>query len=67
MDIVHPQIEEFIRNLGDHGDAVLAEMEQEAERRRFPIVGSQVGRLLYILTRSAGYHRVFEMGSGYGY
>jgi len=67
MDIVHPQIEEFIRSLGDHGDPVLAEMEQEAERRRFPIVGSQVGRLLYILTRASGFRRVFEMGSGYGY
>ncbi len=35
--------------------------------RRFPIVGPLVGRLLFLLARSAGARSVFECGSGFGY
>src|SRR6059036_1391050 len=42
-------------------------MERLADRRRFPIVGPLVGRLLYVLARSIGARDVFECGSGFGY
>lgn len=42
-------------------------MEELARRRKFPIVGPLVGRMLVVLARSIGARRVFELGSGYGY
>ena len=67
MDIVNPAIEEYLRRVAPPGDEVLAEMERLADRRRFPIVGPLVGRLLYLLARSIGAREVFECGSGFGY
>jgi caffeoyl-CoA O-methyltransferase len=65
--IVNPQIEDYLRRLQDDRDPVRREMEQLAEKRRFPIVGPLVGRKLVILTKAIGARRVFELGSGYGY
>src|SRR5512132_3733453 len=68
MDIVNPQIEGYMLSLLDrYDDPVLAEMEDEAERRRFPAVGRVVGVTLEVLARSIGARRVFELGSGFGY
>lgn len=47
--------------------SVLAEMHETAAERRFPIVGPQVGRLLYQLTTLRHAMRIFELGSGFGY
>ena len=66
-DIVNPRIEEYLRSLYDDGDPVRREMEDLARQRNFPIVGPLVGRMLEVLTRAIGAHRVFELGSGYGY
>jgi caffeoyl-CoA O-methyltransferase len=67
MEIVNPQIEEYLRDLlgGDH--PVADEMEAVAEERDFPIVGRVVGVTLEVLARAVGARRVLEMGSGYGY
>lgn len=67
MEIVNPQIEEYMKNLlaGDH--PVADEMEALAEERDFPIVGRIVGVTLEVLARAVGARRVLEMGSGYGY
>src|SRR5262245_51950871 len=67
MEIVHPAVEEDLRRIQPSGDEVLTEMERLAERRRFPIVGPLVGRLLFVLARSIGAREVFECGSGFGY
>jgi len=67
MNIVDPEIAAYIDHLLPSQDDILKEMEREGEKRQFPIVGPQVGRLLCQmawLTRAA---RIFEMGSGYGY
>src|SRR2546422_911909 len=50
-----------------HDEAVLLEMEKEAEERGFPIIGRLCGVTLEVLARSIGARRVFELGSGYGY
>ncbi|HEX9757859.1 MAG TPA: O-methyltransferase [Nitrospiria bacterium] len=67
LDIIHPQIEGYLLSLLPKEDSVLSTLEAEAERRRFPIVGPLVGRILEQLTRMTGAARVFEMGSGFGY
>lgn len=67
MDIVHPDVERYLRDLLDEDHPVAAEMEARAEELDFPIVGRVVGQTLEVLARSIGARRVFEMGSGYGY
>ena len=67
MDIVAPEIESYLDHLLPSEDEILEEMEREAEKRRFPIVGPQVGRLLSQMARILGANRIFEMGSGFGY
>jgi predicted O-methyltransferase YrrM len=67
VDIVNPVIEEYLRHMAPPSDEVPMEMERLAERRRFPIVGPLVGRLLYVLARSIDARDVFECGSGFGY
>lgn len=67
MDIVHPDIEDYLNELYPSRDAVLKEMERLAAKERFPIVGPLVGRLLAQMARAIGARRVFEFGSGFGY
>jgi predicted O-methyltransferase YrrM len=42
-------------------------MEAYGREQGFPLIGPLVGRLLWMLARTAGAKRVFECGSGYGY
>ena len=47
--------------------AELARMERIASKVDFPIIGPAVGQLCYLLARTIGARRVFELGSGFGY
>jgi predicted O-methyltransferase YrrM len=68
MDIVNPQVEEYMASLqAQHDEPVLLEIEQEGRERDFPIVGRNVGVTLEVLARSIGARRVMELGSGFGY
>lgn len=68
MDIVHPAIERYMKELARGDDEpVLLEMEALAKENDFPIIGRLCGRVLEILTRAIGAKRIFEMGSGYGF
>ena len=67
MEIVNEQIEDYLRKLYGERHEVLVEMEIEARKLGFPIVGPLVGNLLYQLAKLVNARRVFEMGSGYGY
>ena len=49
------------------GDPVLDDMHAEAAENGFPIVGPEVGRLLFQIAAGCGARRVFELGSGFGY
>jgi predicted O-methyltransferase YrrM len=65
--ILTPEIREYlIRNVPER-PAVMQEMEAYAKENRFPIVGPQVGRLLYQLVKMSGARQVLELGSGFGY
>jgi caffeoyl-CoA O-methyltransferase len=68
MDILHPAIDRYLRDLaGDDDEPVLLEMEALADKEGFPIVGRLCGRFLEVMARASGARRVFEMGSGFGY
>lgn len=65
--ILNPDIERYIHSLLPARDAVLAQIEEQAEREGIPIVGPAVGGLLALLVRISGARRIFEMGSAVGY
>src|SRR5438132_4600136 len=68
MDIVDPRIQAYMaERLQRFDEPVLLEMEVEAARRHFPIVGRNVGVTLEVLARSIGARRMIELGSGFGY
>lgn len=67
MEIVNAQVERYLGSLYGERHQVLKEMEAEARKRDFPIVGPLVGKLLFQLGKMVNARRVFEMGSGYGY
>lgn len=70
MFITDPDINRYIQTLTENLDFdndILQQMEQFAIEKNFPIVGRQVGVLLYILTKIKKPKMIVEMGSGYGY
>lgn len=67
MKILEPAIESYMESLLPSRHPVLVEMEAEAARRGFPIVGPLVGSLLALLARAIGARRILELGSGFGY
>ena len=67
LPIVHEAIEKYLEQVRPASDAVLRDMEALAAENDFPIVGPDVGRLLFALARFGGARRVLELGSGFGY
>jgi len=67
MEITHPSIDTYLERLHPSEDPILAEMEEEGNRRNFPIIGRVVGRLLFQLVRLSNARRILDMGSGFGY
>jgi predicted O-methyltransferase YrrM len=68
MDFMREDVKQWLSDrAGVPEDPVLAAMHREAAERRFPIVGPEVGRLLYQLAKVSRAERIFEMGSGFGY
>ena len=60
-------VEDYVYSMLPPRDEVLAQMEVEAARRKIPIVGPAVGRILHQLALMIGAKTVFEMGSAIGY
>lgn len=60
-------INEYLNSLLPSSDPVLAEMEQFADKTGFPIVGPQVGRVLFQISRLRKPESILELGSGFGY
>jgi caffeoyl-CoA O-methyltransferase len=67
VNIVDPRLDEYLERLVPERPPVVQEMEALAQRRHFPIVGPQVGRLLHLLARGIGATHILECGSGFGY
>lgn len=60
-------LERYLQSLFPVESKTLAEMENLARKKNFPIVGPLVGKLLRLMAEITAPRRVFEMGSGYGY
>ncbi len=60
-------VEKYLYGLLPERDEILSAMEEEAARRKVPIVGPAVGRVFFQLARLMGARTVFEMGSAIGY
>jgi caffeoyl-CoA O-methyltransferase len=67
MDILARPVHEYLDRLIPDDDPVRREMEEYARANRFPIVGPQVGRLLWQLAALRRPALIFELGSGFGY
>jgi caffeoyl-CoA O-methyltransferase len=67
MSAMIPDLQGYFRTLIPTGDALLAELEAEAQRENIPIVGPVVGELLFILARATGAANILELGTATGY
>jgi predicted O-methyltransferase YrrM len=65
--IVSGKIEKYLHGMTPESPPVLREMETYAGENNFPIVGPQVGRVLYQMTVAVKARRILELGSGFGY
>ena len=65
--ITSPAVDDYLFSLLPARDDVLAEIEAEATKRKIPIVGPAVGRVLYQLATLIHASTVFELGSAVGY
>ena len=55
-------VEDYLYSMLPPRDEVLTKMEEEAAKRKIPIVGPAVGRILHQLALMIGAKTVFEMG-----
>jgi len=65
--ITNPAVDDYLFSLLPPRDEVLAEIEEEASKRKIPIIGPAVARVMYQLALLVGAKTVFEMGSAIGY
>ena len=64
---ITPELEGYLESLLEPREPVLAELEREAEEKGVPIVGPQVGTLLYLLTALQRPRLILELGCATGY
>jgi len=65
--LIANEVSAYLESLVPARHPVLIAMEAYARERDFPIIGPVVGHLCYQMARMIGAHRVFELGSGFGY
>ncbi|MGM0403575.1 MAG: O-methyltransferase [Thermodesulfobacteriota bacterium] len=59
--------EDYFRRLVPARDALLTDLEAEAEAEAIPIAGPVVGELLFVLARATGAQNILELGTATGY
>jgi len=59
--------ENYFRTLIPRRDALMVELEAQAEKENIPIVGPVVGELLFILAAATKAKRILELGTAIGY
>jgi caffeoyl-CoA O-methyltransferase len=64
---VTDDLQAYMERLLPRRDAVLARMEDEAERENIPIIEAHEGMLLYLLVKIARAKRILELGAAIGY
>jgi caffeoyl-CoA O-methyltransferase len=65
--ITVPEVEDYLYDMLPARDEVLTEMEDDAAKNDYAIVGPVVARVLYQLAVIKGAKKIFEMGSAIGY
>ena len=65
--ITQPEVEDYLYETLPPRDEVLTEMEADATKNDYAIVGPVVARVLYQLAVISGAKKIFEMGSAIGY
>ncbi len=65
--ITVPEVEDYLYEMLPPRDEVLAEMEEDAAKNDYAIVGPAVARVLYQLATISGAKKIFEIGSAIGY
>jgi caffeoyl-CoA O-methyltransferase len=65
--ITTPEVDDYLYETLPPRDEVLAEMEADATKNDYAIVGPVVARVLYQLAVISGAKKIFEMGSAIGY
>jgi caffeoyl-CoA O-methyltransferase len=64
--IITEAVDEYLANLRPAPDAVLAEMEAQAQREWIPVVPPETGELLGLLARIRGASSIVEIGTAIG-
>src|SRR5437879_9950724 len=67
MNLLSRRVAAYLDELVPPRPARLAELEAEARRTGFPIIGPATGHLCYLLARLSNARQIFELGSGFGY
>jgi predicted O-methyltransferase YrrM len=67
MAYTDEQLSAYLESLVPQRPAEMVTMEAYAEAQGFPIIGPAAGYYCYLTARIMGAHRIFELGSGYGY
>lgn len=67
MSYTDEQLSSYLNRLVPARPAEIEKMETYAEEHSFPIIGPAAGYYCYLTARIMGAHRIFELGSGYGY
>lgn len=67
MNIINPEIEDYLISLREDRKDFFIEMEEEAKNSNFPIIGPDAGNLLFIIAVLTGARNILELGSGFGY
>lgn len=65
--ITAPRVEDYMYDMTPPRDEVLADMEADATKNDYAIVGPVVARVLHQLAVISGAKKVFELGSAIGY
>jgi predicted O-methyltransferase YrrM len=65
--ITVPEVEDYLYDMLPARDEVLTEMESDAAKNDYAIVGPAVARVLYQLAVISGAKKIFELGSAIGY
>lgn len=66
-ELIAPEVRDHLDSLVPPRPAEMVAMEEDARRRKFPIIGPTCGHLCYQIARMTRATRIFEMGSGFGY
>ena len=66
-DLINPEVSAYLEALVPTRHPELQAMEAYARDKDFPIIGPACGHLCYLLARTLGARRIFELGSGFGY